>query len=175
MKKFTALKKRLERLHTVSFTSTTVLEGKLYFAAGLLLALFTAIVCMLGSPSLLTVSLLLSVASLSIMGLGLYLWKFRHGPRTYKLTLGGRDNSLYLRNRWLFVAHGVAVYTVASTIVTCGCIVLGLVLGLGGDGLHELFFAVPLAVIYNVATEWMKFHLYYRSEEYRATSGGKRD
>ena len=172
--------KNRKHLQTVAFTCSTVLEGKLYFAAGLLSAAFTAVSVLLGMPAGAAGVLLLAVVSLCLIGTGVYFWKFCYESHRYKVTLGGRDNRLFLGNKLLYVLFSTAVWLVSVSVVLTAVTFLGVLLvgGTGGfwrafaDDMKTVFaLPVPLSTLFYVVTDYFKFHQYYRSPEYRAGAG----
>lgn len=164
------LKRYVRQRTVVEYHCSPMAEGWCAICFGIVFILIWGVFCMVNGPGE-PWAMWLSFAFIATpLAFGVYLLKLRRKPLKREVTLGGWYNRLWLRNKWLFVAAGLAVYCVGATV---GWFIVVLVFD-GYDALfdkleHKLHGWWLLLLMFSccVMRDYLGFHQYYRSAEYR--------
>lgn len=159
----------------VEYHCSPTAEGWCTICFGVLFMLLLVGVFIVKGPGEPWAMWLSSACAATPLALGVYLLKLRRKPLKREVTLGGWYNRLWLRNKWLFVAAGLAVYCVGATV---GWLIVVLVFD-GYDALYDKledklhgWWLLVLTLSYCVMRDYLGFHQYYRSTEYRRSLAG---
>lgn len=152
----------------VEVDSDPKLEGKIYIIFSIIMAVMFAIEWTMKEDRGPASFILAAALCLFVGGTGVYFRYFRRKPRKINVVIGGRDNSLYVRSKVLYILSDIVLAAVLYIIVVPCIDFLFNGFRFTFDCLtedHGRYFFIILLFLYHTASNYMGFFLYYKAPE----------
>jgi len=144
------------------------LEGKAYLIFAAVTAVIFALEC-ITADSYKPASVIIKAAlTLFIGGVGIWLRYFRHKPRKITVTIGGRDNSLYVRSKALYFLFEIAVYVISYVAIISLINFLSNGFKFTTDCFtedHGRYSFIILLFSYNIVSNYLGLYSYYQAPD----------
>ena len=154
----------------VEYSCPPQVHGRLCMALGVLFIVFAVATLFAKSSDKLVATVILGLCAAGLFGHGAYCFRFRRRPFRREITLGSWFNSLYLRNKWLFLLTALGINLLSYAV---GLFVVTLVFD-GTDALHDTltdkmrkWCFLLMILLLHTFHEFFNYYQYYRSPEYR--------